>query len=398
MKNAYKFGRVLMCLLVAFTFGIVLVACGAPADVAVDSISLNTTTTTMAVGETLSLVATVSPDNATDKTVTWASSAEQVVTVTENGLVTALAVGSADVTVKSADDETKTAVCHITVIAPYVTVGEGEDATRYADLQTAIDATNETNNTVYLHGNLAVGKTITINKNHALTIIGGDSYSRSVISAADDFDSNCTNLFNVLGSGNVTIKYVRLMANLKCRVMRIANTGDVSLKGVIFTGGQISDVTNWAPGLFITGKSNVELTDCNFFGNKNCDRNLTADTPTKYYATDLWAGSETTVTIGNDCEVGNVVKNANYAGKDGSMLIVNSGSRIDNLFLQYDEYYGETNSIANKGTGIAGAILKLVGGEVRNLHIANEQNVVTTTTDAETGYIYQAGKDKVAIG
>lgn len=45
------------------------------------------------VGSTIQLIATVTPNNATDKTVTWSSTNETIATVDENGLVTAIAVG-----------------------------------------------------------------------------------------------------------------------------------------------------------------------------------------------------------------------------------------------------------------------------------------------------------------
>lgn len=53
--------------------------------------------TELAVGETLQLTATVLPENATDKTVTWSSSDESVATVDANGFITALSEGSVSV-------------------------------------------------------------------------------------------------------------------------------------------------------------------------------------------------------------------------------------------------------------------------------------------------------------
>ena len=61
------------------------------------SVLLNKTSADIVVGETLTLTATVSPNNATDKTVTWTSSDESVVTVSE-GTVTGLKAGTATIT------------------------------------------------------------------------------------------------------------------------------------------------------------------------------------------------------------------------------------------------------------------------------------------------------------
>ena len=68
----------------------------------------------MNIGETVTLTATVAPDDSTDKTVTWTSSDETVATVAD-GVVTAVATGTATITVTSNDDATKTATCTVTV-------------------------------------------------------------------------------------------------------------------------------------------------------------------------------------------------------------------------------------------------------------------------------------------
>ena len=79
----------------------------------VTSVTLNRTSASLKAGETLTLTATVKPDNATDKTVTWSSSDASVATVS-NGVVTAKKVGSATITAKAGD---KTATCAVTVVA-----------------------------------------------------------------------------------------------------------------------------------------------------------------------------------------------------------------------------------------------------------------------------------------
>ena len=96
-----------------------------PTTVDVTGVSLNKTTTTLTVGDTETLTATVSPDGATDKTVTWSSSDTDVATV-ENGVVTAVGSGTANITVTATNgtDDTsddKTATCAVTVNAAIVT-------------------------------------------------------------------------------------------------------------------------------------------------------------------------------------------------------------------------------------------------------------------------------------
>ena len=83
-----------------------------PLVVPVTSIALNKTSLSLKEGESETLVATVSPDNATDKTVTWSSTNTSVATVDASGRVTAIKEGTATITAKAGD---KTATCAVTV-------------------------------------------------------------------------------------------------------------------------------------------------------------------------------------------------------------------------------------------------------------------------------------------
>ena len=84
----------------------------APEEIPVSSVTLNQPTAEMIVGESVQLSATVLPSNASDKTLTWASSKQSVATVSSNGMVTALAEGSSTITVTAGD---KSASCKVTV-------------------------------------------------------------------------------------------------------------------------------------------------------------------------------------------------------------------------------------------------------------------------------------------
>ena len=79
----------------------------------VSGITLDKTELVLIVGDAaVQLKAIVSPDNATDKTVTWTSDKPAVATVDATGKVTAVAEGEATITAKSGD---KTATCKVTV-------------------------------------------------------------------------------------------------------------------------------------------------------------------------------------------------------------------------------------------------------------------------------------------
>lgn len=82
--------------------------------VAVTEVKLEKTTAEMKVGDTLTLTATVTPDNATNKKVTWKSDKTDIADVDANGKVTAKAKGTATITVTT-EDGGKTAKCVVTV-------------------------------------------------------------------------------------------------------------------------------------------------------------------------------------------------------------------------------------------------------------------------------------------
>ena len=101
-----------------------------PAVVNVTGITLDKTELPLLIGTKAALVATVVPNNATDPSYTWSTSNDKVATVSEQGEVTAVAGGSAVITVTTTDGA-KTATCVVTV-SYYSTLNRGwvsKDAT-----------------------------------------------------------------------------------------------------------------------------------------------------------------------------------------------------------------------------------------------------------------------------
>lgn len=86
-----------------------------PQKVAATTITLDKTTANLKEGETVELKATVGPENATDKSVTWTSSDDSVATVSKDGKVTAVKAGSVKITATAVSGKNVTAACDITV-------------------------------------------------------------------------------------------------------------------------------------------------------------------------------------------------------------------------------------------------------------------------------------------
>lgn len=87
--------------------------CMVTVNVPVESITLNRTNITLDEGESTTLKATVTPKDATDKTVTWSSTDESTATVDQNGNINAIKQGSATIVAKAGDQQ---ATCSITVV------------------------------------------------------------------------------------------------------------------------------------------------------------------------------------------------------------------------------------------------------------------------------------------
>jgi cellulase/cellobiase CelA1/uncharacterized protein YjdB/aryl-phospho-beta-D-glucosidase BglC (GH1 family) len=82
--------------------------------VPVTGVSVTPASTSVNEGSITTLTATVAPRNATNKSITWASSDSRVATVSSEGVVTGIAAGSATITVTT-QDGSHTATCAVTV-------------------------------------------------------------------------------------------------------------------------------------------------------------------------------------------------------------------------------------------------------------------------------------------
>ena len=80
----------------------------------VQSVELNTTKLTLTEGESKTLTATLIPENATNRNLSWSSSNKTYATVDQNGMVTAIKPGKVDIRVTS-EDGNKRATCELTI-------------------------------------------------------------------------------------------------------------------------------------------------------------------------------------------------------------------------------------------------------------------------------------------
>lgn len=100
-------------LLLSLGFVLGAVGCGG-GEIQPTGVTLNYRSRTIAAGTTVQLKASIEPEEAVDKSVTWSSSDESIATVSDTGLVTGVAIGEATITVTT-NSGGCTSQCKITV-------------------------------------------------------------------------------------------------------------------------------------------------------------------------------------------------------------------------------------------------------------------------------------------
>lgn len=107
-----------------------------PSIIHVSSVSLNETTLNLETGDRYTLIAAVLPTDATDKSLSWSSSDDSIVTVTNKGKLTALKAGEATITVTTKDGGL-TASCTVNVTQKVVPVNGV--SLNYSELELSVD-------------------------------------------------------------------------------------------------------------------------------------------------------------------------------------------------------------------------------------------------------------------
>ena len=202
--------------------------------IAVDGITLSQTSATLIEGDSITLTATVTPEDATDKTVTWTTSDAEVATVDANGKVIAVAPGNAVITAKAGE---KTATCTVTVEKKVIAVDgitlsqtsatlvEGDSITLTATV-TPEDATDKT-----VTWTTSDAEVATVDANGKVIAVGPGT---AVITAkAGEFTATC----------EITVTIIDSIDDLK----------ELGIEVVVYSleGRRITDTDNLKPGLYI---------------------------------------------------------------------------------------------------------------------------------------------------
>lgn len=219
------------------------------AEILPTKVSLNKTNVNLNKGNTTTLTATVSPSNATNKSVIWTSSDASVASVTSNGKVTAKGNGTATITARVGD---RTATCKITVTTSVsdvtlnktsITLDKGKSTTLTATVKPS-DASNKA--VTWSSSNTSVA---TVNNSGKISAIGKGTAVITVKSKDTGKTATCKVTVNVpvtgvsiSGAADVALDFNNVKNKYyQCSVSVVPS--DASNKSVTFKSSDTSVAT-----------------------------------------------------------------------------------------------------------------------------------------------------------
>ena len=207
---------------------------GGDTNVAVQGISLNKTTASLNVGNSVTLTATISPSNATNKTVTWSCNNSNV-TLNSNGLtctVVGATVGTSIITAKTVDGN-KTATCNITVNSGTVAV---QNVT-LNNTTTSVTVGNTMTLTATINPSNATNKNVTWSKSNNNIDITPNGL-------------NCTIISVTAGSSSVTVTTADGNYTATCNIDITASSSSTETTSIF------DDLSKW----YIDNSANATIT------------------------------------------------------------------------------------------------------------------------------------------
>ena len=194
-----------------------------PEEIKVESVALNLQSEELEVGETVTLTSTITPNDAINQNVTWSSDNTDVATV-NNGVVTAVGEGTANITVTTQDGN-KTAICEIKVIKE---IGEITSMISY-------DNTELTNRTVTA--------TIIFNKND-VTIINNEGSNQYVFEKNGEFTFEYVDSEGNTGTNTAKVNWIGKEApTIEVKYEKINNEKEVLV--TIKANEKLLEVEGW---------------------------------------------------------------------------------------------------------------------------------------------------------
>ena len=203
----------------------------------VTGVTLDPTSLSLFTGDTATLTATVEPENATNKNVTWSSDKPEVATV-DNGKVTAKAAGTATITVTT-EDGCKTATCIVTVTVPVTGVKLNKETLElFTDGSETLTATVEPGNATNKNvtWNTSDNTVATVDENGTVTAVGAGEATITVTTEDGSKTATCI----------VTVTVPVTGVKLNKETLELFTDGSETLTATVEPGNATNKNVTWS--------------------------------------------------------------------------------------------------------------------------------------------------------
>lgn len=212
--------------------------CSVTVYTAVKSVKLNKTSLTLKYGNSTTITPTISPSNATYKTVTWSSSDTDVATVDKDGKVKAVGVGYAVITAKTTQGS-KTATCQVNVVKPVKGIKVNKTSIRIEvgdkySLKATISPTDASNKTV--SWKTSDKSVATVSSNGTVTAKKLGKTTITVTTADGAYTAKCT--------VNVVNKVTGVKLNASAKTLYLNKT--LTLKATVSPSNATDKTVKWS--------------------------------------------------------------------------------------------------------------------------------------------------------
>lgn len=357
--------------------------CSVTVNIKATSLILSETAVSLYNGEKCDLIATVQPDNTTDKTITWTSSNPNVASVDGNGSVTAVDKGTAEITAMNAASGLS-AKCTITVKKIVIVTSQAEmnDAlTQNAD-QIEINAPAETE--IKITKGSYLGSKLTV-KGGKVTNEG--SFESVTVAGAADYTEAGNNTVNVTAASTITINK-NTTAAITVNVPESENAAKVQIND----NGTVSELNiSSAAEVRLMGESksttpvkiNISSAGVKLVTNHEAAVNATAKADLTFTGTT----ENTTVTVDSAANTPDIAGSGYIEVTDSS-----TGNKTVVIAAPSEEMgvldiVGTVDSAVD-GSVLEGVTVELVAASNYNGSATASEHIKTVTTDASGNYKY----------